>query len=399
MSERKVKVIVAVFASLGVVWAASALTQAKATSTSSEGSTTAELKGKPVTQEPVVVLSDPQAKTIQVVEVSLKEFALQREAVGYIDFNQDQTVAVSSPWAGRIKKIFVQANDVVTKGRPLYAIDSTDLVQAESTLIATSGVLQLTTKSLDRARKMGESQVGAQKDLDQATSDQLTAEANYKAARDAVRIFGKTDADVDRIVATKKIDGELLITSPLNGMVTTRSAAVGSLVQPGASPTPVVVSDLSSVWMVASVSEYDLPLLKLGQKVTVSVAAYPGKVFTGEINSIGASSDPATHRIPVRSVIRDPHHELRAQMLATFVLYAGQPTRTAAAPVNAVIRESDGTMSVFVTTDGRRFVRRPVKIGGEQAGFYPVESGLAPGEHIAADGALFLSNALALQTR
>ncbi|KAJ8136129.1 hypothetical protein OY671_010658, partial [Metschnikowia pulcherrima] len=172
--ERKVKVIVAVFASSGVVWAASALTQAKATSTSSEGSTTAELKGKPVTQEPVVVLSDPQAKTIQVVEVSLKEFALQREAVGYIDFNQDQTVAVSSPWAGRIKKIFVQANDVVTKGRPSYAIDSTDSVQAESTLIATSGVLQLTTKSSDRARKMGESQVGTQKDSDQATSDQST---------------------------------------------------------------------------------------------------------------------------------------------------------------------------------------------------------------------------------
>jgi len=393
------KLSVAVFALVGVGWAASALTQAKTPAPSSDARSAAEQRTKPVAQEQVVVLSDQQAKTIQVVEASPKEFALQREAVGYIDFNQDQTVAVSSPWAGRITKIFVQANDAVTKGRPLFSIDSTDLVQAESTLMATSGVLQLTTKSLDRARKMGESQVGAQKDLEQATSDQLTAEANYKAARDAVRIFGKTDADIDRIVATKKIDGELLITSPLNGAVTARSAAVGMLVQPGGTPAPIVVSDVSSVWMVASVSEYDLPLLKLGQKVTVSVAAYPGKVFTGEINSIGASADPATHRIPVRSVIRDPHHELRAQMLATFVLYAGQPTRTAAAPVNAVIRESDGTMAVFVTNDGHRFARRPVKIGGEQAGFYPVEAGLAPGERIAADGALFLSNALALQTR
>ena len=86
-------------------------------------------------------------------------------------------------------------------------------------------------------------------------------------------------------------------------------------------------------------------------------------------------------------------------MLATFVLYAGHPTKTVALPLNAVIRESDGTMNVFVTKDGHHFERRAVKIGGEQAGYYPVESGLTVGERVAGDGALFISNALAMQTR
>lgn len=379
-----------------LVWAGASLLHSKVQAANTQAPNSAPL---PARQGHTVTLSDDQVKTVQVIQAGEKEFALQREAVGYIDFNQDRTVSISPPWTGRITKVLVQANDEVRKGQPLMAIDSPDLIQAESTLISSAGVLQLTSKGLDRARHMNDSQVGAQKDLEQAQSDQQTAEANYKSARDAVRIFGKTDAEMDRILASRRVDGELLINSPMDGLVTSRAAAVGGLVQPGMSTPPLVVSDVSSVWMVASVSEYDLPILKRGQKVAVTVAAYPDRVFTGEINNIGAAADPATHRIPVRSVIRDPKHELRAQMLATFVLYAGHPTKTVALPLNAVIRESDGTMTVFVTKDGHRFERRAVKIGGEQAGYYPVESGLTSGERLAGDGALFISNALAMQTR
>ena len=106
-----------------------------------------------------------------------------------------------------------------------------------------------------------------------------------------------------------------------------------------------------------------------------------------------------THRIPVRSVLKDPKHELRAQMLATFLLYTGSPTRTVAVPINAAVRESDGSMTVFVTKDGRSFERRKVQLGGEQSGYYPVQAGLAVSERIAGNSAIFLSNALALQAR
>lgn len=397
MNMQRIKRYVAPLTLLGLlVWAGTSLLHSKVQAANARDAGSAATLSQ---HGNTVDLSDAQVKTVQVIAAGVREFALQREAVGYIDFNQDRTVSITPPWSGRITKVWVQANDAVRKGQPLLAIDSPDLIQAESTLISSAGVLQLTSKGLDRARHMSDSQVGAQKDLEQAQSDQQTAEANYKSARDAVHIFGKTDAEMDRLVASRKIDGELVISSPIDGLVTSRAAAVGALVQPGMSPSPLVVSDVSSVWMVASVSEYDLPILRQGQKVAVTVAAYPDRVFTGEINSIGAAADPATHRIPVRSVIRDPKHELRAQMLATFVLYAGHPTKTVALPLNAVIRESDGTMNVFVTKDGHHFERRAVKIGGAQAGYYPVESGLTVGERVAGDGALFISNALAMQTR
>jgi len=346
-----------------------------------------------------VVLTDQQLNSVKVGPAAQHTFAIQREAVGFVDFNQDRTVQVFSPWAGRIRQVFVKAGDAIKLGAPLFSIDSPDLVQAESNLIATAGVLQLTSKALERARKMIDTLANSQKDLDQAISDQQTAEGNFKAARDAVRIFGKSDREIDAIVASRKTDGELRVVSPLTGQVTSRNASPGMLVQPGNAPAPVAVADLSTLWVVANVTEYDLPLLHPGQEVSVSIPAYPGRKFHATLSHIAATVDPATHRIAVRSNIDDPQHALRPQMLATFVIVTGESSQSVAVPVAGVVREGDGSMTVFVSRDGRRFERRAVQVGITQDGMTQIAEGLAAGESVASDGALFLSNALALQTR
>lgn len=351
--------------------------------------------GSPTT----VIITDQQAKQVSIAPAQSYDFVEQSEAVGYIDFNQDNTVQVFTPYQGRVRQVLVKAGDDVNQGQPLFSIDSPDLVTAESNLISTAGVMSLTGKVLERAKKMLETQSAAQKDVDQATSDQQAAEANYRAARDAVRIFGKSDAEIDKILSSRKVDGELIVNSPIHGKVTARNAATGLLLQPGSQPAPVTVSDLSTVWMTASVSEYDLPKLRLGQDVKVSVMAYPGQEFLGKINNISVAIDPATHRIAVRSEIKDTQHILHPQMLATYRIRVGEPVHSVAIPVNGIVRESDGTMTVFVTQDGRTFVRRNVKLGIEQEGRKQILEGVAAGEKIASDGAIFLSNMLALQSR
>ena len=367
-------------------------------SQSSSGDNAAKEK-KPSAPPTSVTISDQQASHVEVVPVKTYGFVEQNEAVGYIDFNQDATLQVFTPYQGRIRQVFVKAGDDVRKGQALFSVDSPDLVTAESTLISTAGLVKLTTSALERTRKMLETQTAAQKDVDQATSDQQTADANFRAARDAVRIFGKSDAEIERVLQTRKVDGELIVNSPLNGKVTARNAAPGLLTQPGNAPAPVTVSDLSTVWMVASVSESDLPRMKMGQSVSVAVMAYPGKTFQGNVNNIGIAIDPATHRVSVRSEIKDPEHLLHPQMLATYRIRVADPVQSAAAPLNAVVRESDGTMTVYVTKDGRTFNRRAVQAGLEQEGNRQILSGLQPGEKIAADGAIFLSNMLSLQSR
>lgn len=339
-----------------------------------------------------VTFNDKQLKSIEINTVGSYSFSQQRTAVGSIDFNENLSVQVFPPYQGKIIKAFADLGDQVRKGAPLYTIDSPDLVQAESTLIAAAGVYELSTVALKRARDLHDNQGLAQKDLEQAVSDQQTADAALKAARDAVRIFGKSDAEIAAIVANRKIDPALVVPSPISGRVTARTAQPGLLVQPGIAPAPFSVADLSTMWMVANVSESDSPLFHAGQDVTVKVMAIPDHDFKAKIAVIGATVDPATRTVLVRSDVSDARHELKPGMFATFVIRTGDPMTSLAIPQDGVSRESDGNLSVWVTTDRRTFNKRSVRIGLQQEGLDQILSGLQPGEIVVTKGAIFLSN-------
>jgi cobalt-zinc-cadmium efflux system membrane fusion protein len=340
-----------------------------------------------------VELTGAQLRSVSIMPANERTFTVERTAVGAIDFNEDMTVQVSPPYQGRIVQLLAKAGDRVHKGEVLFTIDSPDLLQAESALVSSAGVLELTTKVLQRAKELLPIQGVAQKDYEQAVSDQQAAEGAHKAARDAVRIFGKGDAEMDRIVDQRRIESQMPVPSPLDGVVTARNAAPGTLVQPGGSPAPYTVADVSTKWMLANVPEADLPALHLGQDVDVKLPAYPDRIFHGRIDNIAEAVDPNTHRVTVRSDVRDSMNELRPQMFATFTVHLGGAARSVAVPYDAVVREGDGTMSVWVTTDQRRFVRRTVQLGVKQDGYDQILDGLKTGELIATSGALFISNA------
>ena len=343
---------------------------------------------------PTVELSSKQLGMIKIGTASRLMFQSEKSAIGSVDFNQDALVQVFTPYQGRIISVFVQIDDKVKIGQPLYTIDSPDLLQAESTLIQTAGLNDLTTRALSRARRLVPAGGGAQKDLDQAISDQQTAEGNLKTARDILHIFGKSDADIDAIVDNRRVDSTMVIKSPAEGLVTARNAAPGLFVQPGSVPAPVSVANIATKWMVASFAEDDSLVFRVGQDIEGQVLAIPGQTFKGRLTAIGETIDPATRRIMVRSEIADPDNVLRPGMFASFVIKTGRPLDNVAMPVSGVVREGDGTMTVWVTRDNRHFMQRIVKLGLQQNGFDQVVEGLQAGETVAVDGAVFLSNIL-----
>jgi cobalt-zinc-cadmium efflux system membrane fusion protein len=159
------------------------------------------------------------------------------------------------------------------------------------------------------------------------------------------------------------------------------------------------VADISTMWMLANVAENDSPAFRIGQEVTVRVNAFPDRTFDGRISTIGSMVDPTTRRVLVRSEVQNPRDELRSGMFATFVIRTGAPVRSVAVPLDGVVREGDGTMTVWVTADRRRFTKRTVKVGLQQNGYRQIIEGVQPGELVATEGALFLSNALATASR
>jgi membrane fusion protein, heavy metal efflux system len=373
--------IVLLAAVIGVVHfsATAASTEKKNTGSNAGGSNTDTLE-----------LSDAQLGEISIGTVSERSFPLQTEAVGSIDFNEDMAAQVFPAYPGRIVKLFAKIGDNVTRGQALLTIESPDLIQADSNLIAAAGVLDLTTRVLERAKQLYDVQGIAEKDLQQAISDQQTAEGALKAARDAVAVFGKLPPQVDSVVKTRTIDPYLIVPSPITGRITARSVAPGDFVQPGNLPAPYAVADISRIWMNASVTESDMPRVSKGQHVQVAVMAFPGRVFDGEISTVGATVDPQLHRGMVRAEIDDPRHELLPGMFAAFVILTGAPLDAMAVPADGVVREGDGTVTVWLARDGHHFTKKMVKVGLQDAGYDQILEGVESGARIVTKGAIFL---------
>ena len=341
--------------------------------------------------ETALDLLPSQLNSIKIEPVGSYQFPVEKEAVGNIDFADDLSVQVFPAYQGTIIKSFVELGVSVRKDQPLYTIKSPDLIQAESNLIGAAATLDLTNKELARVQGLGGI---AEREKEQATSDQQTAEGALKAARDAVLVFGKTDAEIDQMIASRRTDAALVVRSPISGKITSFNGPPGLLVQPGNPPAPYSVADVTIKWMLANVSESELSFFRLGQPVQVKVMAYPGRVFNGKVSKIYATVDPNTHRVTIRSEIADPKDELRPGMLANFVIRVHEPVEAIAIPANGVVREADGTMTAWVTTDRRHFVQRIIKIGLRNDDRVQVLDGLHGGELVVTDDAVFLSNML-----
>jgi membrane fusion protein, heavy metal efflux system len=341
-----------------------------------------------------VELKPSQLGAIRIAPIGDHEFAYKKHAVGIIDFNQDRNVQVFTPYPGRIIQTFADLGDRVEKGQVLFTVESPDFLAAEANLIGAAATLDQTSSALQRATRLYAAHGIDQNDYETAVANQQSAEGALKAARAAVAIFGKTPAEIDRIVARRQVEPALVVRSPITGRVTARNAAPGLLEQPGTAPAPYSVADLTTKWMTANATESDAPSLRVGQPIQATVMAYPGRVYEGRISRLGRSLDPNTHRIVVRCDLADPQDELVPGMLANFAIRVQDPVTSVAIPVNGVVRNGDGSFVVWVTADRRRFRERTVKLGEPLDGLYPVVQGLQRGELAVTDGAVFVSNIL-----
>jgi cobalt-zinc-cadmium efflux system membrane fusion protein len=272
-------------------------------------------------------LSPEQRSAIKIEPVGTFPFLVEAETVGAISFDEDPAV-----------------------------------IQAESTLITAAANLETSRKELMRVQSLGEANGIAPKELEGAIAARQTAAAALKAARDAVRALGKTDAEIDRMVATGRFDS------------------------PG--------TERRTTWVVASVAETDSPQVHAGEPIRAKVLAYPDRWYAGRVSRVYSTVDPNTHRLTVRARVEDPQGELRPGMLATVVIRTRDPVESLAVPTTAVVREGDGSMITWITTDRRHFTERSLTLGLEREGRYQVLSGLKASELAVTEGGVFLSNLL-----
>ena len=408
-----------------------------------------EKPAEPV-NENLVKLQESQMKSITVNPAEMQAFHGEKVTTGRIAFNDDKVTPVFSPYTGRILKLLAEPGVVVKRGDPLFEIDTPDLVQVESDLISAVSSLKNSQTALHLAQRnesiaareietgkrkfelsklnevrqkelYGEKAValkdweGAQrdakqaeqdleqgnKDLEQAQSDVKTAQSNIEAnetvlnaSRDRLRgVFGKSEDEIAKIEKTHLIDRNTRVLSPISGTITQRKCGIGEYISQNITDPLFMITDLSTVWMLADVYESDVSLLKLGLSVEVSVMAFPKDVFKAKITYISPSVDPNTHRIAVRCMVDNPGEKLKSDMFATFKIMTDDEVKSTAVPLTGIVRDGERKFVWVASGQDNQFLRREVATGLEQNGHVQIISGLKPEDkQIVAEGGVFLSN-------
>ena len=297
----------------------------------------ASAQPRPKNGDTVQVTAD-QMHQLDIVKVEMCSFRLFKPAIGQIAFNEDASTIVLTPFSGRVTRLIAKIGDDVKRGDPLFEIDSPEVVQTQTDLIAAVQALEKSRHQLALAKRVFDRQTGlfadkatSQRELDQARADYASAETDLRtaegtltAARNRLRVLvGRTEEEVARVERERLINPLITINTPIDGTVIARKVGPGQYVRSDSGDALYSISNLSTMWLKANVPENDIPLVRVGQEIEVRVAAVPDRVFKARVIAIGAASDSATRRVSVRSEIPNPDGALKSEMFATFKIATG----------------------------------------------------------------------------
>lgn len=330
-------------------------------------------------------------------------------ASGAISVDGDRSTPVLLPYSGQVVQVLADAGQYVKQGQPLLLIKTGDFVDARSGLFSARAAFQnaqaqlaTATRNAERQRQIFETAGGAQKDYQQAQTDLIAAQATARtaaaalgAARDKLSILGKSAGEIDKLEGAGEVSGihdRTTLHAPIAGLIASRDVSAGQFVSQGGDKPVMTITDPSRVWLIAQVAEGDASAVHLGDEVTVTTPALPGRSFHATIDLIGAALDPQTHRLPVRATIANPGGALKPEMFASFSIQRPQAGQALRVPAAAVIHEGDSARVWVVRPDGL-LQSRSVVAGDEQDGQVVIQSGLSAGERIVTTGALFVNEA------
>ncbi|MEZ2293457.1 efflux RND transporter periplasmic adaptor subunit [Variovorax sp. RCC_210] len=311
-----------------------------------------------------------------------------------VEANPANTVNILPPLTGKLLELKVRLGDTVKRGQVLATMSSPDLAQAVSDAQKARDALDLAQRALVRARGVNEAGSNAVKDVEAAQSSVAQQGAELRRSEARLRSLG-----ADGTVGTggngsnggsNAPSGQVLkIVAPMAGTVTALNAAAGANLN-DANAALMTVSNLDAVWVTVNVPESVVGSVAPGQNAVVTLAAYPGRSFSGKVGFVSAVLDADTRRARARIVFANPEGLFKPNMYATAVLGVPQAAQ-AQVPASALLMNND-SVSVFVEAEPWTFVRRMVELGREDGDSVRIRSGLAAGERVVVRGGVLLND-------
>jgi membrane fusion protein, copper/silver efflux system len=310
-----------------------------------------------------VVVSSEMLQTmgVRTARVSRASFGRTVRAYGNVQPNERTESASTSRLEGWIESLTVRAEgDLVRPGALLYRIYSPDLIAAQKDYLA---------------------------------SVKIGNENRIASVRQRLRSLGMQPAAINQLASTGKLIERIPVYAETGGTVKSLEVREGDYVKPG---TPVLrLQSYGDVWIIASVTEMDLPFIDTGMAVSLSIPSAPDAASTGKVDYVYPTIDPKTRTAQVRILADNASGSLRPGAYADVSFDLGGEERLSI-PSEAVLRDSSGAHVIVALGDGR-FDARSVQTGVSSRGLTEILGGLEFGEDVVASGQFLLDSEVNLR--
>lgn len=294
---------------------------------------------------------------VRTVTVKQGELARRIEAVGYVEPNENKISHIHSYADGWIKKMFVYTvGEFVKKDQILFQIYSPILVNAQEEYL-----VALKNKDLELA----------------------------EAAIKKLQALHVSESQIQQLKTTKKSAQLIDIVSSQEGVITALNVREGMRISPEIELMSLV--DLSSIWMIAQLFEKQANWVKVGEKAEAKLAAFPDKIWQGEIEYIYPQVDPVTRALKVRFRFNNPESILKPNMYANVIFFGEPKLNVLSIPTEALIRSSQGNR-IIVSLGNGHFQVRSVTTGIESGEQIEILSGLRAGEQVVISGQFLIDS-------
>ena len=331
-----------------------------------EGTGAMELKLPGIELNPSIYIF--QDATMVKVPVELK-------VPGRLAFNAEKAKVLSARAPGRVERIYAFDGAPVEVGSPVIELYSPEFLSAQQEYLLSSKTAKVLEANKTMSDLLGDAQITQQ------------------AAGNRMRNLGASDADIKSLENTGKTQSNLIMRSPLQGVVVKRAVEPGSIVNAG--DVLVSLANPKELWFLGNVYEQDIRKIQKGQTMILRSESYPDKEFIATANYIAPVIDPETHALLIRCDVENTDGLLRPDMYVSARLKTAE-TEAVVVPQSAIIRVREMRYAIIKTGPDsfRRFAVKGYDLDGKQ---FAVTEGLEPGMKVLTDGAVLLNDRFAKQ--
>jgi RND family efflux transporter MFP subunit len=317
-----------------------------------------------------------QKMNVRTEQVTRRDLTRPIRTVGYLEFDQQRMVTVTTKYSGWIEKVYVNyVGEKVRHGQPLFEIYSPELVQTEQELLS----------ALSFAHELEDAPGGAHQ----------RALSMVESARIRLGYWDVSPQEIERLESTGEVFRTLEVTAPATGLVMKRMAGLeGMAVQPGMELFHL--ADLSSLWLSVELFEDQLAWVREGTEAKIDLSYFPGETFYGRVRFLEPELSEKTRTMRAKIEVPNPGGHLRKGMYATVELHPVAKRQALTVPTQAVLRTGQRNVVVMALGDGR-FAPREVALGHEAEGFAEVLSGLREGDEVVTSAQFLLDSESSLR--